>query len=85
MNLDYLQILRDSIARPLLRDEAGGIPETLQLMSDYNLTKDDVDNVMEMALWPGGKDVYAAIDSKVRGMRHRRFLSAFISVSKIFR
>ncbi|KAL0275125.1 UNVERIFIED_CONTAM: hypothetical protein PYX00_003084 [Menopon gallinae] len=73
VNLDYLHVLRDAITRPLLRDGADGVSETLQIMSDYNLTKDDLDNIMELALWPGGKDVFAGVDSKVKAALTRSY------------
>lgn len=45
VRLSYLPVLRSALSAPLIKEGKDGIPEVLQLMTDYCLIRDDVDFV----------------------------------------
>lgn len=69
VNLDYLPYLRSALLAPLERRGAEGAPQAVQLMDDYDLIKEDVDNIMEISTWAGRPEPYSKLDPKVRGTR----------------
>lgn len=70
MNLDYLPSLRAKIVSSLVSDGMSGIPESLQAMHDYNLLREDLDSILELAMWPGQKDPMNMVESKVMFLSH---------------
>lgn len=65
VNLDYLSHLRSKIVLPLVTDGMGGVPKALEAMHDYSLLREDLDSILELALWPGHKDPMNMVESKV--------------------
>lgn len=64
--MDYLPYMRNSLTEPLVRREAEGVPEVIQLMDEYDIIKEDYDNILEVTKWPNSKDPMAALSSKVQ-------------------
>ena len=62
---DYLPQFRGSLTTPLVQKGTDGVPEVIQLMDDYDLVRDDVDNIMEVTQWPGMKDPMSKVETKV--------------------
>lgn len=62
INLDYLPYIRDTVIRPL---QAENIPEAVKAMQDYHLTREDLDGLVELSLWPRQKDPLSIINGKV--------------------
>ncbi|KAL0203840.1 hypothetical protein M9458_001858, partial [Cirrhinus mrigala] len=56
INLDYLPYLRSAVLEPL--------HQSVKLMDDYDIIKEDVDNMMEISTWGGQPDPYSKLDSK---------------------
>lgn len=65
VNLDYLPYLRGALLSPLQRLGAEGAGQAVQLLDDYQLIKEDVDNIMEISVWGGQPDPYSKLDPKV--------------------
>lgn len=65
INLDYLPYLRSAILEPLQSQGAEGANQSVKLMDDYDIIKEDVDNIMEISTWGGQPDPYSKLDSKV--------------------
>lgn len=65
MNLDYLHYLRLMLLHPLQKQGAEGAAQAVQLLDDYQLTREDVDSIMETSVWGGRPDPYSKLDSKV--------------------
>lgn len=65
MNLDYLYYLRQALLTPLQQHGVEGASQTVQLLDDYQLVKEDVDSIMEISMWGGQADPYSKLDSKV--------------------
>ena len=52
VNLDYLPHIVNAIVRPLRRDGAMGVDEAIRALESYDLTKDDLDSLLELSQWP---------------------------------
>jgi len=66
VNLEYLHHLQNKLIAPLLRDGSAGVPAVMQVMRDYFLTREDLDNILELNQWPGLPDPMSRVESKVR-------------------
>ncbi|CAG9535431.1 unnamed protein product [Cercopithifilaria johnstoni] len=66
MVLDYVPVLRHNYCRPLLDKENDGVNDVMNLYKEYNLVRDDIESVAELAVWPGLTDPGAAIPIRVK-------------------
>lgn len=66
LSMDYVGPLLDSLTKPLIDKGADGVPSVVSRMHHYYLQRADLDNLCDLALWPGMKDPMANIDSKVK-------------------
>ncbi|KAA0722360.1 Replication factor C subunit 1 A1-P145 [Triplophysa tibetana] len=73
INLDYLPYLRSAILEPLQSQGAEGANQSVKLMDDYDIIKEDVDNIMEISTWGGQPDPYSKLDSKVKAAFTRAY------------
>ncbi|MGH0157161.1 UNVERIFIED_CONTAM: hypothetical protein FKN15_033129 [Acipenser sinensis] len=73
VNMEYLPFLRDSLVRPMAEHGAEGVSEAVQLMDDYCLMKEDVDNIMEISTWGGRPDPFSKLDPKVKSAFTRTY------------
>ncbi|XP_031416059.1 replication factor C subunit 1 isoform X1 [Clupea harengus] len=73
VNLDYLPYMRSALLEPLQRAGAEGASQSVQLMDDYNLIKEDVDCIMEISTWGGRPDPYSKLDPKVKAAFTRAY------------
>uniref|UniRef100_A0A915PR01 Replication factor C subunit 1 n=1 Tax=Setaria digitata TaxID=48799 RepID=A0A915PR01_9BILA len=64
MVLDYIPVLRNQYCRPLLDKENDGVNDVVNMYKEYNLVRDDIESIAELAIWPGIKDPGAAIPAK---------------------
>ena len=67
--MDYLPALRQRLTEPMASEGSEGVPKVIQLMDDYDITKDDYDNVLDISKWPNSKDPLAHLESKVGSKR----------------
>lgn len=73
VGMDYLSVLRDMLSKPLIKKGTDGVPNVIELMNEYSLTREDYDTIMELSTWPGQKDIMGAIDSKVKASFTRAY------------
>ncbi|XP_041125620.1 LOW QUALITY PROTEIN: replication factor C subunit 1-like [Polyodon spathula] len=73
VNMECLPFLRDSLVRPMAEHGVEGVPEAVQLMDDYCLMKEDVDNIMEISTWGGRPDSFSKLDPKVKSAFTRTY------------
>lgn len=71
--MDYLPLLRKTLTKPLLEEEADGIPETLSTMDQYYLLREDFDNIIELSMWPNQTDPRTKISPKVKSAFTRAY------------
>ncbi|XP_055871771.1 replication factor C subunit 1-like isoform X2 [Biomphalaria glabrata] len=73
LNLDYLPALRACLTSPLVQKGSDGVEEVIKLMNDYDIIKDDFDNILEVTKWPNSLDVMSKIDSKTKSAFTRQY------------
>lgn len=73
VGMDYLSVLKVMLTKPLIKRGADGIQDVLNIMNEYNLTRDDFDTILELSTWPGQKDLQSMIDSKVKASFTRAY------------
>ncbi|CAG7677717.1 unnamed protein product [Allacma fusca] len=61
LNMDYLPYLRRSIVNPLSNGE---VEEAAHQMTSYNLLRDDLESLNDLALWPNMRNNLDKVDSK---------------------
>ena len=52
LRLEYMPLLKKELLNPLLENGSEGIPQVIQLMDEYYLTKEDWDTIMEFMIGP---------------------------------
>jgi len=65
LNMDYLPYLRQTLTEPLVSQESDGVKDVIQLMDEYDIIKDDFDNIMDITKWPNSSDPLSKLSSKV--------------------
>jgi replication factor C subunit 1 len=73
VGMDYLSVLKTTLTRPLIKQGADGIPKVIELMNNYSITREDFDTILELATWPGQKDLSTMIESKVKAAFTRQY------------
>jgi replication factor C subunit 1 len=73
VGMEYLSVFKGLLAKPLIKKGADGIPQVINVMNEYSLTRDDFDTILELATWPGQKDLASQIDSKVKASFTRTY------------
>uniref|UniRef100_A0A5S6QZ50 Replication factor C subunit 1 n=1 Tax=Trichuris muris TaxID=70415 RepID=A0A5S6QZ50_TRIMR len=68
--LDYIDHMRNSLIAYLVREDVAG---ALGLCQSYDMSKDDVDTIMELGSWPHRKDPMAKLPSKTKAAFTRAF------------
>ena len=71
--MEHGQMLRDHILSPLVRDGAEGVDDAVKRMGDYNLLREDLDNLIEVGQWPDRPDPMKSVDSKTKAAFTRKY------------
>lgn len=72
-NLDYLPCLRQHLTKPLQEHDKDGVPEVIKLMDDYDIIKEDYDNMMEFTKWPNTVDYSKTLSSSTKAAFTRAY------------
>ncbi|XP_072757331.1 replication factor C subunit 1 isoform X2 [Anoplolepis gracilipes] len=73
LNMDYLPHIRNAILKPLIDNGMDGIEAAINIMGKYHLTREDLDSIIEISLWPGVRDPTSNLDSKVKAAFTRAY------------
>ncbi|NXG61709.1 RFC1 factor, partial [Hemiprocne comata] len=73
VNMEYLSYLRDALVQPLKDFGADGVQEAVTFMDSYCLTKEDVENIMEISTWGGKPSPFSKLDPKVKAAFTRAY------------
>ncbi|XP_061848332.1 replication factor C subunit 1 isoform X2 [Colius striatus] len=73
VNMEYLSYLRDALVRPLKDLGADGVQEAITFMDSYCLTKEDIENIMEISMWGGKPSPFSKLDPKVKAAFTRAY------------
>ena len=67
LNQDFSEHLRNSIINPMIGPEGQeGVQKSVQVMQNYSLLREDLDNLVELTMWEGFDDRMKNIESKVK-------------------
>lgn len=66
INLDYVKPLVDAIVKPLANDGVDGVEQAIEVMSNYHLTREDLDGLIELTKWPHTRDPMQNVDTKTK-------------------
>ncbi|EFN60580.1 Replication factor C subunit 1 [Camponotus floridanus] len=73
LNMDYMVHIRNAIIKPLIDNGTDGIEAAINIMGKYHLTREDLDSMIEISLWPGVRDPTSNLDSKVKAAFTRAY------------
>lgn len=62
--MDYLSLLSKKLLNCLLVKGIDGVQEAVDILNTYNLTREDLDSIMELSDY-NKKKPFASVDSKV--------------------
>lgn len=63
--MDYSPVLRDALVSPLAREGMEGVKASVDVMTAYDLLREDWDSIVELCMWTGSKDPRTSIEGKV--------------------
>lgn len=77
LRLDYIPFIKDKLLNPLVTKGSEGIPELLEFMDEYYLTKEDFDNILELQVHGSMKvdDAYKKVPTSVKSAFTRKYNS----------
>ncbi|XP_053680616.1 replication factor C subunit 1 [Anopheles nili] len=73
IRLDYAPHLLRSIVQPLQKRGAEGVQDSLEVIKEYRLLREDIDSLVELSTWPKRKSILDAVDGKVKAALTRAY------------
>ena len=73
IRLDYAPFLLNAIVGPLKEKGADGVPESLAVIKQYRLLREDIESLIELSTWPKCKSPWDQIDGKVKAALTRAY------------
>ncbi|XP_029165981.1 replication factor C subunit 1 isoform X2 [Nylanderia fulva] len=73
LNMDYMVHIRNAITKPLIDNGVDGIDAAINVMGKYHLTREDLDSIIEISVWPGIRDPTSNLESKVKAAFTRAY------------
>lgn len=58
---------------PLIEDENDGIEESLSVIKEYCLLREDIDSLVELTTWPGKKSPMDSVNGRVKAALTRAY------------
>lgn len=71
--MDYAPTILTAITTPLLDKGLEGINDSLEVIKAYRLLREDIDALIELSAWPGKKNIFEQVDSKVKAALTRAY------------
>ncbi len=63
--MEYLPHLRKSLTQPLIQDGQDGIRSVINQLDEYDLRREDYDNILEVTQWSDASNPMKDIETKV--------------------
>ncbi|XP_031626395.1 replication factor C subunit 1 isoform X2 [Contarinia nasturtii] len=73
IRLDYAPFLLHNIVQPMIDDQNDGVEESLNVMKEYRLLREDIDSLVELTSWPGKKSEWDSVDGRVKAALTRAY------------
>lgn len=69
----YRYFLVQNILQPLIDDKNEGVEESLSVIKEYRLLREDIDSLAELTIWPGKKNLMDSVDGRVKAALTRAY------------
>lgn len=73
VRLDYAPFLMNAIVKPLKDKGIDGVAESLNVIKEYRLLREDIDSLLELTTWPKQKNLMDGVESKVKAALTRAY------------
>ena len=74
LNQDFSEHLKNSIINPMIGSQGQeGVQKAVEVMKNYSLLREDLDNLVELTMWEGFEDRMKSIESKVKAAFTRSY------------
>lgn len=81
IRLDYAPFLLAKIVRPLKELGMEGVEQSLEILKEYHLLREDIDSLVELAMWPGKKSLLDEVDGRVKAALTRTYNKEVLAYS----
>lgn len=71
--MDYAPYLVERIIKPLRDRGVDGVDESLSVLKEYHLLREDIESLIELTTWPGKKNPMDSIEGKVKAALTRAY------------
>ncbi len=58
--------MRCTMTEPLVKHGSDGVRDVIDFMDNYDIIKEDFDNILDITKWPNSSDPLSKLDTKVR-------------------
>ncbi|PVH18800.1 hypothetical protein CXQ85_001089 [Candidozyma haemuli] len=76
LRLDYVPAFEERLSKPLVRHSEEGIPEVMEMMDHYYMTKEDFDAVFDFGVGPKAGESIGKLPTKVKSAFTRKYNAA---------
>jgi replication factor C subunit 1 len=73
VRLDYAPFLVNALVGPLKERGTDGVHESLEVIKQYRLLREDIESLLELTTWPRKKNPWEEIDGKVKAALTRAY------------
>jgi replication factor C subunit 1 len=82
--LDYMPLWRIIVTQPLIEEGSAGIEDAISRLDEYNISKDDLANIIEISTFKGklGEDPYKDVTSSTKTAFTKAYNKAHKAISK---
>uniref|UniRef100_A0A034VZC1 Replication factor C subunit 1 n=1 Tax=Bactrocera dorsalis TaxID=27457 RepID=A0A034VZC1_BACDO len=81
IRLDYAPFLLAKIVRPLKELGMEGVEQSLEILKEYHLLREDIDSLVELTTWPGKKSLLDDVDGRVKAALTRTYNKEVLAYS----
>ncbi|XP_067615846.1 replication factor C subunit 1 isoform X2 [Eurosta solidaginis] len=81
IRLDYAPFILGKIVRPLKERGVEGVEESLNVLKEYHLLREDIDSLIELTTWPGKKSLMDEVDGRVKSSLTRQYNKEVLAYS----
>ena len=71
--MEFAQPLRDAVISPMVREGNAGVSGSVEVMKEYSLLREDLDNLLEVTQWPNQEPAMKSVDSKTKAAFTRTY------------
>ncbi|CAH1774477.1 unnamed protein product [Owenia fusiformis] len=73
LSMEYLPHMKHRLTKPLIESETEGVREVIDMLDEYNMLKEDFDNIMDITLWSNEQNPMSKVATKVKSAFTRTY------------